>query len=174
MTLISLNLIKLCGVILILLSSIAAGVSYSSRLHERVKMLISLKTLVIALGNELSMYMPELPDVYSSNRDERTKPLTDDLSAAMNEGLSPDEAAERAFSSETAKRLLLPDEREFLAAVFAQLGSGDLQSADKLLSGAEKRLETYISAAEEKEKKSSKVGMAAAVYIGLAAVILMM
>ncbi len=167
-------MLRLSGALLILLASLLFGLSSVLRLRERVCLLGALKLFVMNVRRELSVAMPELRELFSMNENERTKPITDMIASAISSGEMPHTAVENAFSSQYAKRLLKPDEREYLAKTLSTLGSGDLQSAEETLGYLQAQLELYTESAAEEERKNSKVSLAVSAYIGLAAMILMM
>ena len=167
-------MIKLFGLLLLFSSSVLVGVSMAQRLKERVALLLALRLLMQSIKAELSISMPELHELFSHSSNERTKPITDRLSERLQAGLSPRESADDAFSSPYAKRLLAPQEREYLARSLSALGMGDLKCACETLDAACSQLDVYITQASENEKQNTKVSLALSVYTGLAVVIVLL
>ncbi len=165
---------KTIGLMMIFLSSLLVGASAVLKLRERVNMLCAVKMLVCRLDRKLTLFMPEFSRLFDDENEYPISQLTDTIREEMAKGASARESVGKAFSSECVTRLLKAEERGFLTETFAAIGESDIDSAKKLLSDMETTLDVYISQARESEKKDSKVALALPVYIGAAAVIILM
>ena len=167
-------MIKLFGLLLLFFSSVMVGLSIVFRLRERVKLLRAFSSLVHAFRLKLSVSRPELLQLFLSDIDSLTQPITSKIAACLAENGAPQICVPKAFDSSYARRLLKDGEREYLSTVFSQLGSGDIPSALEILDSASTVIESYIKIADDEERSNSKTTLTLSVYIGLAAVILLM
>ena len=149
--------------LLLMFSAVAMiGGTCVSRLHERVRLLKAFRSQILSVKRRLSVGRPSF--IY---------PFFDIISQQMKKGKPPDEAVKKAFNCADGARLLKRDEREVLSGCFASISISDIATALRILDNACKELDTYIEQASDEERKNAKPVMSVAVYIGLAAVILL-
>lgn len=165
---------KLAGSLLIFVSSVMTGLAYACRLKDRVRLLRAFKALVQSFSAQLSLSRPELSRLFLTDSGSMTSPITGMIGNALSENGTPEECVRAAFDAPYPKYYLTEAERSCLITAFSAIGGGDLASALKTLESASKALDTYINNAAEDERARSKTGFALSVYVGLAAVILLM
>ena len=167
-------MIKTAGLLLLFFTSLMTGYSYSERLSERVRLLRALRLLLTRFSRELTVSRPELSRLFMSDNNASTSIITGRIAELLDSGSSPEESVRAAFCEPYPKRLLKQDERDYLTSVLAQLGGGDVSSALKVLGDCACSVDEYIESAVLDERKKAKAGLSLSVYIGLAAVILLM
>lgn len=167
-------MIRLSGALLIALSSVMAGFALSSRIHERVRMLISINLLIQEMSRSLSLGMPPYAELFGGCADGRLKPFTEAVNENLLAGADPEKSVKTGCDVPAMKRLLTSVEREYLTKVLSAVAEADIDGARSILSGASERFTAIITQAELSEKSDSKISMTAAVYIGAAAAVLLL
>lgn len=165
---------KLLGLLMLFLSIVSVGASYATRLRERVRLLKAFKELMLTLKRRFSVSRPSLAELFQTDSDPLTQPFSRAIYEGIGSGESPVRAAEAAFSSPCAVRLLKSAERAYLCGVVASLAEGDVSSVLGTLDSAADELGAFIAEASEHEKKNAKTGLALSFYIGLAVVIMLL
>ncbi|MBQ1546352.1 MAG: hypothetical protein IIZ59_02335 [Clostridia bacterium] len=165
---------RISGAILIALSSVFTGFALSSRIHERVRMLISVNLLIQQMSRSLSFGMTPYMELFTECTDERIKPFTEAVCKNIRAGADPTEGVRAGADIPAMKRLLTADERAYLAQVLSAVPQADIDGARSILDGAAARFGAIIARAEQSEKSDSKISMTAAVYIGAAAAVLLL
>ena len=160
--------------LLLMFSAVAMiGGTCVSRLHERVRLLKAFRSQILSVKRRLSVGRPSFYELFDKCDDAFIYPFFDIISQQMKKGKPPDEAVKKAFNCADGARLLKRDEREVLSGCFASISISDIATALRILDNACKELDTYIEQATDEERKNAKPVMSVAVYIGLAAVILL-
>lgn len=164
---------KHMGLILLFSAVVMIGTAYVTRLHERVRLLKAFKLQMQSIKRRFSVSRPPFTELFSDDDDPLTKPFSQLICECMKNGASAKDAVTAAFSSSCVPGFLKKDERKFLAGIYVSLSLCDIVSALGTLDNACEELDSYIEAAAQCERKNAKPVMSAAVYIGLAAVILL-
>ncbi len=165
-------MLKLIGIVLILLSSATVGLTLTSRLKRRVRLLQSISDTLRCVRREISYGMPPLADILSRCAFGELACFTGAVSTALTHGERLEEAVYKAAAGESL-RLLTKVEREELVRVFSSLGTTDSATQTELIDAALSRNEEFISSAAQQCAANSKVYLTLSVYIGLTAAIVL-
>ena len=126
-------MIKITGLILIFLASVMTGLFLSGKLNEKIKFLMSIKTLFYYFKREISYQAPSLKELFSENSDCLTVELTKMIAEKLDSGMSMEDSVNFSFENAECVKLLGRDEERDLRRIFSEIGKGDFESQISIL-----------------------------------------
>ena len=167
------NNMKIIGAVLIILTSWLTGIMLSKRLSQREELLIELKQLLSEIKRRITYEMPTMCDLISNCGTQYLKPFTDNMYNSLSGGYTINESVISAVADTPLLCVLQDCEKQLITDVLSSLGAADSTSVREITDSTIIQLDHYIGLAQENRQKNSKVYFVTSLYIGFAAVILM-
>jgi len=165
--------IRITGAVLTLLTSWLTGIMLSARLSEKENTLIAFRQLFCEIKRRITYEMPDMCQLINTCTVHYLKPFTDNMYNCLLQGYTIDESVKEAVNNTPLTNILENDEKDFIAGVLSSLGTADCEAVTEITDSAIIHLDNYIELAKENRQKNSKVYFIVSLYIGFAAVILM-
>ncbi|MBQ2152732.1 MAG: stage III sporulation protein AB [Clostridia bacterium] len=167
------NNMKITGAVLILITSWLTGIMLTAGLSDKENTLREFRQMFCEIKRRISYEMTDMCELINTCTVHYLKPFTDNMYNCLSQGKSIDESVQNALNNTPLTNVLESDEKDFIVGVMSSLGMADCEAVTEITDSAIIRLDNYIELAKENRQKNSRVYFIVSLYIGFAAVILM-